>query len=260
MTELMVEKFGPKNIAGIFHEDAGEGFFFLYDSVRGEVLRQVRIYEHPTMPEMTSAQVEIVWSADEQKSGLTLWGRMRALLPMNEDEPEVVCATERPDDPAIDGETLADFPQYLDRRKLLDARKQYWTGLLRKSDPEAIISIDPLPLTETAFMKASFDSRRERAVVFEDDGETGYLYLFSPDAEKIEKHLHIYDRNAGLDVSPDDVDVLWSMDELKCAVLVWGKIRGIIDLRLKKEGRAWLESRTTPGISDREWLKGFEVI
>ena len=260
MRELMVEKFGPKNIAGIFHEDDGEGFFFLYDSAAGEVLRQVQIYERPTVPEMPPTQVEIVWSADEQKSGLMLWGRMRALLPLDETEQEVVYVTEQPEDPSIDAANLTDFPQYFDRRKLLTARKEYWISQLLQSHPKAVISNTPLPLTDTAFVKASFDSRRERAAIFEDEGETGYLYLFSVGLDKIEKHLHIYDRKEGLNISADDVEVLWSMDESKCAVMVWGKIRGIIDLRLRKEGRVWLESETTPGISDRAWLKGFELI
>ncbi len=119
----MVERLGPKNIAGIFHEDAGEGFFFLYDTAGAEVLRQVRVYERPTTPELISQQVEVLWSSDEQKSGLLLWGRMRALLALAETEREVVYATEKPEDPAIDSATLADFPQYFDRRKLLSARK-----------------------------------------------------------------------------------------------------------------------------------------
>jgi hypothetical protein len=258
MTDWMVEKFGPKDVAGIFHEDGGEGFFFLYDAKAERVLRQVQIYDHPTTPEMTSTQVEVIWSSDNRKAGITLWGRMRALLPLSETEREISYITERPEDAAIDATLLADFPQYLDRRKMLDARKRYWTDLLLQSKPDAVISTVPLPLTETAFMKAAFDSRRERAVVFEDDGETGYLYLFSAKAEGITKHLHIYDRSAQLRVSADDVDVVWSTDESKCAVVIWGQIRGIIDLRLNKEGRVLLKDPSTPGVNDRSWLKGFE--
>lgn len=260
MTELMIEKFGPKDVAAIFHEDGGEGFFFLYDSATEQVLRQVQIYERPTTPELTSTQVEIMWSFGERKSGLVLWGRMRALLPRDAAEEELVCTTDRPEDAAIEACRLADFPQYFDRRKMLDVRKRYWTDLLLQSNPKAQISDAPLPLTGTVFIRANFDSRRERAVIFEDDGEAGYLYLFSALSEKIEKHLHIYDRNANLLISPGDVDVLWSMDESKCAVVIWGKIRGIIDLRLEKEGRVWLEHKATPGITDHSWLKGFELM
>ena len=74
------------------------------------------------------------------------------------------------------------------------------------------------------------------------------------------KHLHIYDRNAQLRVPADEVDVLWSTDESKCAVVIWGQVRGIIDLRSNKEGRVLLKSPSTPGVSDPTWLKGFELM
>jgi hypothetical protein len=260
MNEWMVEKFGPKNVAGIFHEDGGEGFFFLYDTKAESVLRQVQIYDHSTTPEMTSTQVEVIWSSDNRKAGLTLWGRMRALLPLGETDKDICYVTERPEDAAIDAALLTGFPQYLDRREMLDARKRYWTDRLLQSKPDAVISTVPLALTETAFMKTAFDSHHERAAVFEDDGETGYLYLFTAKAETIAKHLHIYDRSSQLQVSADDVDVLWSTDESKCAVVIWGQVRGIIDLRLNKEGRVLLQNSSTPGVSDRNWLKGFELM
>ncbi len=95
--------------------------------------------------------------------------------------------------------------------------------------------------------------------VFEDDGETGYLYFYEPDGREVFQHLHLYDRSPDLPVQEKDVRVVWSEDLSKCGVLIWGKMRGIINLATGQEGRVWLESRNTPGIGDAEWLKGFRV-
>ena len=94
--------------------------------------------------------------------------------------------------------------------------------------------------------------------VFEDDGETGYLYLYEPEGDGVIKHLQIYDAAKDLNVSEQDVKVVWSSDEKKCGVIIWGGLRGIIDLERNREGRAKLESRESPPIDDREWLRGFE--
>jgi hypothetical protein len=93
---------------------------------------------------------------------------------------------------------------------------------------------------------------------FEDDRETGYLYVSDRRSNEILKHLQIYDDSAKLDVREEDVRVVWSKDGSKCGVLIWGGIRGIIDLGKNREGRVLLQSRNTPPISDPEWLSGFE--
>jgi hypothetical protein len=93
--------------------------------------------------------------------------------------------------------------------------------------------------------------------IFEDDGDTGYLYLYEPGGRKVFQHLHIYDRTPDLPVRDEDVRVLWSLDFSKVGVLIWGKMRGIINPTTGQEGRVWLESRDTPGIVDAEWLRGF---
>jgi hypothetical protein len=107
-------------------------------------------------------------------------------------------------------------------------------------------------VTETEGPKGTFG-------VFEDDGETGYLYLYQPDGLGITRHLHIYDRSPRLNVQQDDVKVLWSDDHSKVGVLIWGKMRGIIDLTSGREGRVWLECPESPGVSDDEWLNGFKL-
>lgn len=96
--------------------------------------------------------------------------------------------------------------------------------------------------------------------VFEDEGDTGYLYLYDSAHQKVLRHLHVYDHPKTLGVSAQDVDVVWSEDYSKCGAIIWGKMRGIIDLKTGQEGRVKLENRDTPGIGDDKWLAGFEYV
>ena len=93
--------------------------------------------------------------------------------------------------------------------------------------------------------------------VFEDNGETGYLYVSDRTTYEVLQHLQIYTCSGTLGVKEEDVEVIWSRDGSKCGVSIWGGIRGIIDVKRKLEGRAFLESRSTPPIDDTIWLEGF---
>ncbi len=96
------------------------------------------------------------------------------------------------------------------------------------------------------------------ACVFEDDGETGYLYLYAQDNRGILDDLHIYTRSENLEVNEDDVKVLWSTDGQKCGVVIWNGMRGIFDLEHNKKMAAKLVSPDSPPISDSQLLKNFE--
>jgi hypothetical protein len=256
MRELILEKLRSDGVAAMFHEDAGEGFFFIYNQDGNKVLQQVQLYSRPTVPQIQEDDVDLFWSQNEETAGVAIWGRMRAIVDLRRKEDEV-CLLETPDSPTIQT-PVGLFPEYLDRKSFLEARKRYWKAALIQSHPDLQIQDRPTSLLETRFLIAALDSHGERAAVFEDEGETGYLYAYSVSTGTVEAHVHVYDHNKGLSIVKDSVDVLWSTDESKCAVKIWGELRGIIDLRMKKEGRAWLESRDTPGIKDKEWLRGFE--
>jgi hypothetical protein len=94
--------------------------------------------------------------------------------------------------------------------------------------------------------------------VFEDEGDTGYLYVYDSVAGRVENHLHVYDRSDSLNVKKDDVSVHWSKQLDKCAVAIWNSIRGIIDVRNNTTGVAKFETRLSPGANDPKWLEGFE--
>lgn len=99
----------------------------------------------------------------------------------------------------------------------------------------------------------------EYVAFFEDDGETGYLYLSDRRTHEIIRHLQVYNDSAKLGVQEEDVRVIWSLNHEKCGVSIWGGMRGIIDVRNHCEGRAMVEDRGTPPISDVSWLQGFEL-
>ena len=110
---------------------------------------------------------------------------------------------------------------------------------------------------ETSFI-VDMAGQNELVAVFEDDGDTGYLYLYDSKSCTILEDVHVYDRAQRVNVRPKDVDVIWSGDNTKCGVMIWGKMRAIIDRKRDRPGRVWLESRDTPGVGDPDWLAGFE--
>jgi hypothetical protein len=113
-----------------------------------------------------------------------------------------------------------------------------------------------LPPVETSFL---IESRSPKGLygVFEDEGETGYLYVFDPDTIRILNHVHVYDRTDEVRVGPTDVAVVWSIDASKVGVRVWHRMRAIIDLTKARPAREWLTSRNSPRLDDPEWLEGF---
>lgn len=93
--------------------------------------------------------------------------------------------------------------------------------------------------------------------VFEDDGETGYLYVYEQDGKGVMKHLKIYSSARKLNVQEGDVQVIWSERGDKCGVVVWGGVRGIIDLAHDQEAASSVDDRQSPPITDPKWLAGF---
>ena len=96
------------------------------------------------------------------------------------------------------------------------------------------------------------------AGVFEDDGITGYLYVHDTNKGKIIKHLQIYNEAETLALKKEEIGVIWSEDWTKCGVVIFGGIRGIIDLKNNFEARVFMTDRNTPPVGDEEWLTGFE--
>jgi len=94
---------------------------------------------------------------------------------------------------------------------------------------------------------------------FEDDGETGYLYVSDRSARKVVKHLQLYANAQELNVREEDVRVGWASDGLKCGVVIWSGLRGVIDLE-NGDVAAFITSRNTPPLKDPKWLSGFDEL
>jgi hypothetical protein len=92
--------------------------------------------------------------------------------------------------------------------------------------------------------------------VFEDDDETGYLYLYRFDSG-IERELFIY-KCGSLEIEQHEVEVLWSRDHAHVGVKILGELRGIIEIARVADLRVPFPYRDAPGIVSHEWLRGFE--
>lgn len=92
---------------------------------------------------------------------------------------------------------------------------------------------------------------------FEDDGDTGYLYYYEPDGAGIIDYLHIYNYPKEIGVRKKDVEVVWSKDNTKCGVKIWGKFYGIFDLASSQKISILVKDKDTPPISDPALLEGF---
>jgi hypothetical protein len=88
---------------------------------------------------------------------------------------------------------------------------------------------------------------------FEDTGESGDLYVVNSEKTSVLKHLQVYvDREHKLTLTEDDVKVVWSEDGTKCAVIIFGAIRGVIAMD-SDEAVAFPN-----GNPPRRWAVGFD--
>ncbi len=105
--------------------------------------------------------------------------------------------------------------------------------------------------------------------IFEDDDETGWFYLQDRLlTERGESEILVaapaYNRSESLQPKQEDVRLAWSADSTKCAVLIRGTARPIIDdfravINVLNKGFIHkLYDGCSVGIQDSDWLAGFE--
>ena len=137
------------------------------------------------------------------------------------------------------------------------ARQEYWKRMVKRYHPEIPVIPQDETTLQTNFIVSSQGSGSTFAV-FEDEGDTGYLYLFSYEDEQVLRCVHVYDRGPNLEVNVDDVAVKWSRDLTKCGATIFGEMHAVIDTLKQSEIRAWLDDSASPGIIDSDWLLGFD--
>ena len=254
---------GPEGYSAVFEATDGSeegtpagGYLYIYDVNTGTILRHLEIYNSPAR-EVKEKDIQIFWSRDGTKCAVAIWGRMRGAIDLVNNR-QVAAPIMNPESPAIaDPEWLGSFEKYMDREQFIRARQRFWKQKIKEYDPDASPHPEDENPIETNFI--IFDKGPDDLfAVFEDDGDTGYLYVFVVADQQIRQRVQIYDKAEILNVGPEDVRVMWSEDGTKCGVLIWNKMRGIINCAENQEGRVKLESRETPGVGDAEWLRGFE--
>ena len=107
-----------------------------------------------------------------------------------------------------------------------------------------------------ALFVSDSDGPEQYVAFFEDTGESGDLYVSDRLRGEIIFHLQIYTRQAPLDFDESDVRIVWSTNHQKCAVIIFGCFRGVIDMT---SGRSIRVSKGSTQITDHEWLEGFEA-
>lgn len=72
-------------------------------------------------------------------------------------------------------------------------------------------------------------------VVFEDDGETGYLYATDGHHSEILDALHIYDRNEPDELQPaEEVFIVWNPARQRAGLYYREKFHAVCDFRLRR--------------------------
>ncbi|MFD1177827.1 DUF2251 domain-containing protein [Paenibacillus puldeungensis] len=97
-------------------------------------------------------------------------------------------------------------------------------------------------------------------VIFEDDGETGYLYFCSYNSDnqkyKILDHLWIYNQIKPAIQECNFVNIVWSHDSTKVCLVVDGECWGILDIKIKRKLAAPRKENSIKTIERIKWDNG----
>jgi hypothetical protein len=261
---LVQSSFGPGRYVGFFEQTDGSeeetpsgGFLYVSDDCENRIIRAMGIYKTPL--HIQENDVRVHWSTNGKKCGVEIWGRMRGIIDL-ETEDQIHTDVKDPQSPAVtDQKWLAGFDRYLDQHQFIRARQRFWRTEARYRDTRIAFEHEFETPTSTNFL-AYERGPDDLFAVFEDDGSSGYLYLYDSKKGEIAEYVHNYDRSAKLLVNFEDVEVAWSEDGQKCGVIILRKMRGIIDRERPSPGRVWMDAYDSPGIADKGWLKGFEYL
>ena len=121
MSDFMLEKVGYRGLYAVFHQDAGQGFFFLYRSEANEVLVQIQVYEQEPNPPLREDDVQISWPTP---TDAYLSVRGRNLCRIDASNITAECGLKNDEDaecPRMDADTPNSF-----RQRFREDRQQYW--------------------------------------------------------------------------------------------------------------------------------------
>lgn len=93
--------------------------------------------------------------------------------------------------------------------------------------------------------------------MFQEDEGAGYFFVYKPETQEVLAQVRVYEAGHNFPVHENDVQVRWARRYGKCGVSIWGRMRGVIDLVSGQECSIPLERGITDGITDPQWLMGF---
>jgi len=221
MPDFLVDSPGPGYLSAVFEDEGGTGYLYLYDRRAERILLDLPIYGESFSAGVDERDVTVVWSSDGTKCGVSVLRKMRGVIDVTNNSKARASIESEGVDASFAGPWLEGF------------------------DLSGFVVYDYYDNGLVGF--------------FEDDVDTGYLYVYDTATKSVVKDLQVYTRVPHLGVLRNDIEILWSGDGEKCAVAIWGGIRGIIDLRRDLEGRILLESQDTPSIVDPDWISGFDL-
>ena len=102
--------------------------------------------------------------------------------------------------------------------------------------PIAIVAHQEVRIGTPIVLEAPAPNRRF-AVVFEDDGNTGYFYALDPvkKSDPIQDAVQIYNARSVVDrTRPSLVEIIWSSDNLKAELLINKQPHAVFDFAAKQ--------------------------
>jgi hypothetical protein len=114
-----------------------------------------------------------------------------------------------------------------------------------------------------SYILRSASPNGEWMIIFEDNKETGYMYLCKLDAtgviEKIVNHLWVYSKIVPAIEEYEEVDILWSHDSSRTALEIDGNFYGIMDLESNRKIATTIEDNIMIPIPREIWENGIHT-
>jgi hypothetical protein len=71
---------GPEHYVGFFEDDGEAGYLYVSDRRKNEIIQHLQIYNNSKLLGVEEKDVEVVWSKDGTKCGVSIWGGLRGII------------------------------------------------------------------------------------------------------------------------------------------------------------------------------------
>jgi|GEM_PF-4635313 len=209
------------------------------------------------LPHFDASTASVVWANAAPKCALFVENDMFSVFDPIHGISESRRFRGEASEPIVDPVLLADLPlPPIGERAFCKARVAYWkTGARRLGDT-------PTPDSPSDELTSGFlvSSKGPGALygVFENTPEDGNLYVFDSENSRVIRWLQVHVASSELNLSPEDVAVVWTDEGDRVGVVIDGGLRAIIDLHADHRFGIRMRSRATKPIRHVGWLRGFQ--